>query len=255
MNQVSSNGKAWQRVDDAVEQVGNDVIFFKNSFIIIGDGGSILQSGLVEAADEVLAAPVISPASPTFSSTVNVTITTGAESATIRYTADGSEPNVGSEVYSEPIVISETTTVKAKVFKGDLDPSPTASVTYTKTLSGFNSWIESFSVGGEDGAADNPDGDWALNLLERAVGSAPDDGDSAPAAPVMSIDGSGKIVFKISRLSKSDDVALSIEKSSNLKDWTVLETEITDETEEMLILTSDEALAFVPCFLRVKAVE
>ncbi|MDG2167005.1 MAG: chitobiase/beta-hexosaminidase C-terminal domain-containing protein [Opitutales bacterium] len=255
MNQVSSNGKAWQRVDDAVEQVGNDVIFFKNSFIIIGDGGSILQSGLVEAADEVLAAPVISPASPTFSSTVNVTITTGAESATIHYTADGSEPNVGSEVYSEPIVISETTTVKAKVFKGDLDPSPTASVTYTKTLSGFDSWIESFSVGGEDGAADNPDGDWALNLLERAVGSAPDDGDSAPAAPVMSIDGSGKIVFKISRLSKSDDVALSIEKSSNLKDWTVLETEITDETEEMLILTSDEALAFVPCFLRVKAVE
>ena len=110
-------------------------------------------------------------------------------------------------------------------------------------------------MGDEGGASDNPDGDWALNLLERAVGSAPDDGDSAPAAPVMSIDGSGKIVFKISRLSKSGDVALSIEKSSNLKDWTFLATTITSDTDTMLELTSEEALAFVPCFLRVKAVE
>lgn len=122
-------------------------------------------------------------------------------------------------------------------------------------VSAFDSWIAGFTVGDEGGASDNPDGDWALNLLERAVGSAPDDGDSAPAAPVMSIDGSGKIVFKISRLSKSGDVALSIEKSSNLKDWTFLATTITSDTDTMLELTSEEALAFVPCFLRVKAVE
>lgn len=255
VNFVSSNGKNWSQVAAESIEDGNEVHFFNNSFIIVGDGGLIRQSGLLEAADEVLAAPDILPSSQNFSSTVNVTMSTDSESAEIRYTVDGSEPSIGSDLYEEAIVISETTTVKAKVFKGELDPSPTAAETYTKVLSGFDLWMASFSVDGEDGASDNPDGDWALNLLERAVGSAPDDGDSAPAAPVMSVDGSGKIVFKISRLSKSGDVALSIEKSSNLKDWTVLATTITSDTDTMLELTSDEALAFVPCFLRVKAVE
>jgi len=132
VNLVSNNGKIWKEVDSGVAENGNDVIFFNNSFIIVNDGGSIRQSGLVNAADEVLAAPVISPAGQEFSDSIDVTITTNTQSAEIRYTRDGSEPTVGSTLYGSAINLTDTTTVKAKVFKGELDSSPTASETYTK---------------------------------------------------------------------------------------------------------------------------
>lgn len=253
VNFVSSNGKNWSQVAPVSVETGNQVHFFNNSFLIVGDNGLIRQSGLVEAADEVLAAPSITPSSQNFSDSVNVTLRTDSENAEIRYTLDGSEPAAGSTLYESPIVITETTTVNAKVFKGELDPSPTATATFTKVLSGFAAWISGFSVGDQTDASDNPDGDWARNLLEWAVGSVPDDVDSAPVAPTLSFDGSGKAVFRISRLSKSDDVALTIEKSINMQDWSTLATTVTSDTDTLLELTSDDAITVYPCFLRIKA--
>ena len=60
-------------------------------------------------------------------------ISCATEGATIRYTTDGTEPEETSTGYTGPITITETTTIKAKAFKGGLDPSETATATYTKT--------------------------------------------------------------------------------------------------------------------------
>ncbi|MFC0469978.1 leucine-rich repeat domain-containing protein [Halalkalibacter kiskunsagensis] len=48
----------------------------------------------------------------------------------IRYTLDGSEPTLASDAYSSPIVIQETTTVRAKLFLANGETGETATRTY-----------------------------------------------------------------------------------------------------------------------------
>ena len=80
---------------------------------------------------EPCATPTFTPASGTYYETQNVTIACETEDATIYYTVDGSDPTESSNVYSEPILISETTTVKAMATKEGYDNSSIATATYT----------------------------------------------------------------------------------------------------------------------------
>jgi hypothetical protein len=82
-------------------------------------------------APEKVAAPTFSPAGGTYSSSQSVVLSCSTSGATVRYTVDGSEPSSTSAVYSSPIVVSSTTTVKAKAFKDGMTDSDTASATYT----------------------------------------------------------------------------------------------------------------------------
>ena len=75
--------------------------------------------------------PTFTPAAGTYYETQNVTIACATEGATIHYTLDGSEPTTGSAVYSSPITISETTTVKAFAVKEGLLDSGVATADYT----------------------------------------------------------------------------------------------------------------------------
>ena len=253
VNLVSSDGKLWNTVADGDTEAGNDVIFFNNSFIIVGDGGSIRQSGLVDASAEILATPQISPASQGFSGSIEVSMSTDAEDAEIRYTMDESEPTAGSTLYADPFEIAETTTVKAKVFKGGLDPSVTATATYTKTLAGFAAWIDPFYQGENASATANPDGDWASNLLEWALGSLPNNVDSAPMEPEFSIDlNNGIATFTIHRLAEEPSANIIIEKSMDLANWSELATSATTDTDIMLVLVDDNPILLVPCFLRIR---
>jgi len=59
-----------------------------------------------------------------------VSLSTSTAGATIRYTLDGSEPNEYSNIYSNPISILQTTTLKAKAYKTNWIPSTTISRTY-----------------------------------------------------------------------------------------------------------------------------
>ena len=79
-----------------------------------------------------LPAPVLSPAPATFVTSVTVSIS-AEPGATIHYTLDGvTEPDEqNSPQYSAPLVFTATTTLKAKAFHPDWDPSPTTTGTYT----------------------------------------------------------------------------------------------------------------------------
>jgi alpha-tubulin suppressor-like RCC1 family protein len=78
-----------------------------------------------------LAAPTFDPAAGTYPGPQTVTIASGASGTTVRYTLDGSEPTLSSPVYSSPLAVDWTTTVKAKAFKADWTASPVASATYS----------------------------------------------------------------------------------------------------------------------------
>lgn len=64
-----------------------------------------------------------------YQSAQNVTLTHAAPGAEIRYTLDGSEPTASSTLYTAPIAVSATTTIKAKVFSGGFE-SDTWEATY-----------------------------------------------------------------------------------------------------------------------------
>ncbi len=73
----------------------------------------------------------MTPGSGLFSPSTNVTITCATSGATIRYTLNGSEPTESSAIYSAPITLNATTTVKARAFAANKEPSDVAFATYT----------------------------------------------------------------------------------------------------------------------------
>ena len=96
--------------------------------------GSGTTGGGTGSVDPVtVAAPQFSGETQfTESTTVTMTAEDGAE---IRYTTDGSEPTATSTLYSAPVTLTATTTVKAKAFKNGT-ASTTTSRTYTKSSGG-----------------------------------------------------------------------------------------------------------------------
>lgn len=87
-----------------------------------------------EGGEEVitLEKPIISPENTTFNDGESIKVAiTAEEGATIHYTLDGNDPTEESDVYSAPISITETTTVKAIAVKDGCKNSEVAEATYT----------------------------------------------------------------------------------------------------------------------------
>jgi len=80
--------------------------------------------------DRYADAPIFNPPDGSYTGTVNVTITSATEGATIRYTLDGSDPTESSAQYSTPIAISTETTLKAKAWKEGMHPSSVSVANY-----------------------------------------------------------------------------------------------------------------------------
>ena len=79
---------------------------------------------------ESVATPTFSPEAGTYTTTQNVTISCTTSGATIYYTTDGTTPTTSSSVYSSPIAISTTTTVKAMGVKAGMSNSSVATAVY-----------------------------------------------------------------------------------------------------------------------------
>lgn len=79
----------------------------------------------------VVATPVLVPATENFLNSVSVTITCATVGASIYYTTDGSTPSSGSTLYTGPISVSATTTIKAIAELTGYVNSAVASEVYT----------------------------------------------------------------------------------------------------------------------------
>ncbi|MGI5245296.1 chitobiase/beta-hexosaminidase C-terminal domain-containing protein [Dactylosporangium sp. CA-139066] len=77
-----------------------------------------------------VATPTFSPPGGTYSSAQSVTIATATAGASIRYTLDGSTPTAASPLYTGPLTISATTTVRAIGVLAGQANSAVASATY-----------------------------------------------------------------------------------------------------------------------------
>lgn len=128
---VFDKGTKWQGVTASPETL-TDATWTNSganevTFTVTAAKGNQIQINKIEItlADESgdnLAAPTIS-GNTSFTESATVTIT-AADGATIYYTTNGQEPDdrEGTK-YTAPFTISETTTVKAIAYKGDLESS------------------------------------------------------------------------------------------------------------------------------------
>lgn len=80
---------------------------------------------------DTCATPAFTPGAGDYTLAQNVSIISPTVGATIYYTNDGSDPTSDSAVYTSPIAIDSTTTIKAIVFKAGWTESAIAAATYT----------------------------------------------------------------------------------------------------------------------------
>lgn len=78
-----------------------------------------------------LAAPTVTPATGTYESSVSVTMSSAQSGAVVRYTTNGATPSASSTLYTAPLTLEATTTIKAKAFHPDYTTSSEAARTYT----------------------------------------------------------------------------------------------------------------------------
>jgi hypothetical protein len=101
----------------------------------IAYGGGLTDSAVASAAYTIqppVATPTFSPAAGIYSSAQTVTISTTTSGASIRYTIDGSTPSeTAGTLYTSPVTVSSTTTIKAIAYATSYTDSSVASATYT----------------------------------------------------------------------------------------------------------------------------
>lgn len=111
----------------------------------MGDGSYRPATGSASVSITALDAPTpsFSPSGGTYSSAQTVNISNTVSGATIYYTTNGATPTTGSTIYSGPITVSASVTLKAMAVANYYNPSAIGSASYT---------ISSGATGGAQGA-------------------------------------------------------------------------------------------------------
>ncbi len=170
-----------------------------------------------------VATPTFSPDNRTFCDPFDVIISCSTDGATIYYTTDGSEPDENSSQYTEPIHITDTTTIKAKAYKADMRPSEIATAVFESQCNGQLQFdYSTYSVREGDGSAtitvtrtDGSDG-------EVTVDYATSDGTATEGSDYTATATSGTLTFADGETSKTftipiiDDGELEKDETINL---------------------------------------
>jgi hypothetical protein len=114
--------------------LANGVLYMAdgNSGGFSGPGGHLRAWSLGTPPPPAVADPTFNPAAGDYTSTQSVSITTTTSGALIRYTTDGSVPSeTAGTLYSGPVSVSSTATLKAIAYKSGLSDSNVVIGTYT----------------------------------------------------------------------------------------------------------------------------
>jgi hypothetical protein len=134
---------------------------------ITGTSGSVSETANVTLALGVVATPVITPGTDTYIGPVSMTITDPTNAAAIYYTTDGSTPTVTpSELYTGPVTLHLSATVKAMAVASGFANSAVASVIYTiqSPSTALVGWW-TFDDGTGTTAADSSGNVYTMNLV------------------------------------------------------------------------------------------
>jgi predicted extracellular nuclease len=137
------------------------IVFDQNTFTYIGSHAEL---------QEVVAAPVFTPAGGNYDATQSVTITCETADATIYYTTDGNDPTDASTEYTAAFDISEATTVKAFATKAEMTDSPIVTAEYTFNTVNEVATITDLRAGTADGTVYTLTGEAVLTYQQTYRG-------------------------------------------------------------------------------------
>lgn len=141
--------------------------------------------------EEVIAAPVIEPASGSYPAPQTVRLSTASAGAALRYTIDGSEPTFESTLYTEPFVVGTNAEVRARAFSARTDTEPSAVSAAVYVIDMVPPTIVATLSSAEDV-------DWYTSPVTVTFRCADDSGHVSCSSPVtVSSDGAGQIVSGI----------------------------------------------------------
>ncbi|MFA7056669.1 MAG: chitobiase/beta-hexosaminidase C-terminal domain-containing protein [Candidatus Cloacimonadales bacterium] len=106
-----------------------------------------------------VAMPTFNPAPGSYIEPVSVVISSATPNASIYYTLDGTDPSASSTMYSAPINVATTTTIKAIAYAADLDPSFVVTANYTILTVQNVATISALKLGSTDGTVYNLTGE------------------------------------------------------------------------------------------------
>lgn len=145
--QVSSDGVEWTTVESFDATVGNkgdwterscDLSAYSDVYVSISYGNNNAIRAIDDISLEMRTPAAVEPptilGATAFLNSTTVTLSCITEGASIYYTLDGTEPDpdgIDKNLYTEPLVLTSTTTVKALAVNGD-DRSEVVSKTFTK---------------------------------------------------------------------------------------------------------------------------
>lgn len=101
-----------------------------NGKVYVGSETQLSVYGLLNGATQT-AAPVISPASESFYSSISVRMSDSTSGSVIHYTTDGTTPTADSATYTTPITVNKSETVQAVALATGHLASPVSSAKYT----------------------------------------------------------------------------------------------------------------------------
>jgi alpha-tubulin suppressor-like RCC1 family protein len=124
---------------DPVVAIGGTVLVDKSSTLAVRGFRSGWTTGDTQwfsyaIAAPALATPVIVPAAGTYTAAQMVRISSATPGAILRYTTDGSDPGFQSPLYTRPLTVDGTMTVKARAFLPETTPSAIATSAFTINL-------------------------------------------------------------------------------------------------------------------------
>jgi N-acetylneuraminic acid mutarotase len=99
-----------------------------------GYSTSPVASATYTIATSAAATPTFNPPAGTYSNVQNVAINDATPGAVIYYTIDGTTPTTSSSIYSAPIIVAKSETLKAFATAAGYSASAVGSATYTITL-------------------------------------------------------------------------------------------------------------------------
>ena len=126
-----------------------------NSIVADGANGTVnagtFASGAgtwLQMGNGTVAAPTFSPVAGTYEGSQNITISTTTPSASIYFRTDGVDPTTSDTLYSSPVTVAATGSIKAKAYKSLYDPSTVQTAAYTITSSALLSDDLVYASGG-----------------------------------------------------------------------------------------------------------
>lgn len=121
----------------------NNIVTIEDSFIVNKDSRQKIKFEITEIINNIpkisitrtagrISRVILSPENSTFAGLLTISVITLPTDCNVYYTNDGTIPTTDSNLYTEPITITESSVIKFKAYKQGYEPSLTVTGNYSK---------------------------------------------------------------------------------------------------------------------------